>query len=263
MRTLPGQPGVAIQRQGMIPASNKGAVRPDAARQAAFSPLTTIFPTEIKKHAYFSVIDYTNPGTGGTVNSAWFILRRIRFGPPPQAPQGQPGFTPTVTEGNYPQAALTGVSYEMKPTNPDGNDYWSQGGTVKTWGDTGGGRAAIVICRDLPQQPRTWFSAPSYLPGIADTLAGSAALINPVAGGADHILPIFFPPGKINDTAPTRKTGTVRWLPDVHRFPAGSTLDVCLVLNAGTPGTAGTIQGEALISLALMPLRQDADFQQL
>lgn len=261
--TLPGQPGVMVRGQGLVPAAGKGPVRPDPQRAAAFSPLTTVFPGEVKKHAYFAVVNYTVPipSPAGTANSSWFILRRIRSGPPPPAPVPTPGITPTTVESYFPQFALTGVKYSMSPTNPDGNDYWSTGNTVKTWGDTRGGRAAIVIARDLPQQPQSWFSSPAFLPGVANTL-GSQALINPAGAGSDYILPLFFPPGKINDTSPSRLTGNDRWLPDVHRFPTGSTLDVCLVLNAGTPAASGEIQGEALISLALMPLRQDNDFQQ-
>lgn len=219
--------------------------RPDPERSAGSSPLTAIFPSQESRHAYFVSV----AGAALTVaagESAWFILRRIRFG----------DFGNSTTPPDYPQAALVGLSAELWGTNPAAADPYGTG-TSRAWGDVRGDGAAIVVARDLPFDDQTWASYPAYIPGI--DLAGTGGTVNPARSSADYIRVLRFAPGTIADATPAVRPYNFRFPPMLYRFPQG-TLDIALVIGSAYIQT-GNFQGRAHITADLMPIRQPRNFE--
>ncbi len=216
----------------------------DPERSAGTSPLTAVFPGEESLHAYFTSI----AGAALTVTtgqSAWFILRRIRFG----------DFNTPTTPPDFPQAALVGIAAELWGTNPAAADTYGTGNS-KAWGDVRGDGAAIVIARDLPFEEQTWTSHPGFLPGVETSGNG---LINPLRASTNYIRVLRFAPGTIADSTPAVRPYSYRFLPALYRFPVG-TLDIAIVLRSSSI-QAGNFQGKAHVTLDLMPVRQPRNFE--
>lgn len=226
-----------------LPGTPPAPTRPDPERSAGSSPLTSVFPGQETKRAYFVSV----AGAALTVpsgQSAWFILRRIRFG------DGAGGAI-----ADMPQAALVGITAELWGTNPAAADTYGTG-TSRAWGDVRGDGAAIVVARDLPFEDQTWSAWPAFIPGMETT---GNSLINPARAAPDYIRVLRFAPGTIADSTPAVRPYNIRFLPALYRFPTG-TLDIALVIR-GSAIQAGNFQGKADIAVDLMPVRQPRNWE--
>jgi len=206
------------------------AASPDSGRRWARSDLIDRFPgLDFKGPFGFTQIGVVNP-TIAAGGSAWYKFASIRV----------PGDTGQ-------QVGLIGWDLQLLPTDNAGQgDEGDAGATALTWGTARGHGAAIVIGANLPGDYQTWSNGPANILGVETS--GLGVLSSRLA--PSYAACITFPPGKLNDTIPSKLYKERSYKPYIYRLGQGDTLDAALVVRrASITGLTKTLFGECVLTL--------------
>lgn len=195
-----------------------------AARRRTDRPILDDLPVLELEGAYFHQIPVPGSLNALTIPagmSAWYGLRRIQIG-----------------RDGAPELAFAGAHLELLSCDVDGAGVSGQvsaaggAGTALPWGDALGRSAALVVGTRLPMTVGQWTPAAADIPGIqmaVSTAAPERTRISP-EHPARYLIVQQFPPGKWSQSPPGWVCQRYTTLGGIHVLPAGTTLDVALVV---------------------------------
>jgi hypothetical protein len=241
-----------LSGRGRINDAAPALPRPRGNAEDASSPLTTIAPLFEPIKAAFDVIQI--PSGTAIVTSGNSMIYPLRVLQVPDETFGQEilylSSHATLLPSDSTGAGSSGV------TGGGGVDQ------AKSWGDTAGLSAAIIIAKSLGLKERQFNEVNFLLPGIEE---------NPTASKIRDPLPkilatFYFPTGKINDTTPNKVSESrFHGGSHVNRISEGETLDICLVFRGSDIASAGGVRyicGFADITVNVGLVKNNSSFYQ-